>query len=202
MDKDSILKDETVVLATSNRHKAIEIIDIMKGVLGGLLTLAEAGIFIDIEETGSTLMENALIKARTICKMIGKPALADDTGLMVDALNGEPGVYSARYAGEEHDDAKNRAKLLKNLEGVENRNAHFSTCVALCYPDGRELTAEGRVDGVILSEERGENGFGYDSLFYSTELQKTFAEATEQEKNLVSHRARALEKLMDKLWRS
>ena len=127
------------------------------------------------------------------------PALADDTGLMVDALGGAPGVYSARYAGEAHDDKSNRQLLLKNLENAPDRSAHFGTVIAVCYPDGSYLTAEGRVDGKIIFEERGEGGFGYDSLFYSEEIGKTFAEATPEEKNSISHRGRALRAMLEKL---
>ncbi len=164
-----------------------------------ILSLKDLGIDIDIEETGTTLEENALLKARTISKMTNLVTLADDTGLMVDALDGAPGVYSARYAGEEHNDANNRKLLLKNLSGVENRKAHFATVIALCYPNGHFITAKGEVEGEILQVERGNEGFGYDSLFYSYELQKTFAEASVDEKNSVSHRSRALHNLLDKL---
>ena len=142
-------------------------------------------------------MENALIKARAVCKATGLPALADDSGLCVDALGGAPGVRSARYSGG--GDADNRALLLKNLAGVSDRRAHFNCAVALVCPDGRELTAEGRTEGSILTEERGEHGFGYDSLFFSNDLNKSFAEADEAEKNAVSHRGRALKCLEELL---
>ncbi len=188
-----------LALATNNPHKIFEMRAILGNRFSKLFSLGELGIDADIEETGSTLEENALIKARAIVKLTGLPSLADDTGLMVDALDGAPGVYSARYAGEAHDDAKNRALLLKNLADSTERSAHFGTCVALCYPDGSYVLGHGRVDGVILREERGENGFGYDSLFFSTELGKTFAEASPEEKNAVSHRARALHDLVKKL---
>lgn len=188
-----------LALASNNTHKLQEIRAILGDSFEEILSLENLNIHIEIEENGSTLEENALIKARTICEMTHLVTLADDTGLMVDALDGAPGVYSARYAGIEHDDAKNRQLLLKNLEGQQNRNAHFSTVVALCFPDGRYITAEGSVNGEILQEERGCEGFGYDSLFYSFELQKTFAEATQQEKNTVSHRSRALKNLLSKL---
>lgn len=186
-----------LAIATNNPHKLTEIRAILGGCFDRLYSLEELGIDVEIEETGATLRENALIKARAIVKLSGLPSLADDTGLMVDALDGAPGVYSARYAGEEHDDVANRALLLKNLEGVKDRRAHFCTAVALCYPDGREIVAEGRVDGSILYAERGERGFGYDSLFYCDDLQKSFAEATAEEKNSVSHRSRALHNLLE-----
>ncbi len=186
-----------LALATNNPHKLKEIRAILGDSFHQLKSLDELGIDIEIEETGATLQENALIKAQTICDITGLPALADDTGLMVDALDGAPGVYSARYAGDMHDDAANRALLLKNLDGVEDRRAHFCTCVAIVYPDGLSLVSGGRVNGRILREERGENGFGYDSLFFSDELGKTFAEASAEEKNRVSHRSRALRAMLN-----
>ena len=186
-----------LAIATNNQHKLQEIRAILGDSFEELLSLKDLGIDVDVEETGKTLEENALIKARAILSLSGIATLADDTGLMVDALNGAPGVYSARYAGEEHDDAKNRALLLKNLDGVKDRSAHFATVIALCYPDGKTLTASGRVNGEILLSERGTEGFGYDSLFFSTELGKTFAEATQAEKNSVSHRGRALRAMLE-----
>ena len=186
-----------LAIATNNQHKLQEIRAILGNSFEELLSLKDLGIDVDVEETGTTLEENALIKARTILALSGIATLADDTGLMVDALNGAPGVYSARYAGEEHNDAKNRALLLKNLDGVKDRSAHFATVIALCYPDGKTLTASGRVNGEILLSERGTEGFGYDSLFFSTELGKTFAEATQAEKNSVSHRGRALRAMLE-----
>ena len=187
-----------IAIATNNPNKLREIRAILGGFFDEALSLSDLGIDIDIEETGTTLTENALIKARTIRDLTGLPALADDSGLMVDALGGAPGVYSARYAGEEHDDKKNNALLLKNLEG-KPRDAKFCSVIALCYPDGRELTAEGSVRGVILEEERGTGGFGYDPLFFSPELGKTFAEATPEQKNSVSHRSRALHAMLELL---
>lgn len=188
----------TIAIATNNPNKLREIRAILGGFFDEALSLSDLGIDIDIEETGTTLTENALIKARTIRDLTGLPALADDSGLMVDALGGAPGVYSARYAGEEHDDKKNNALLLKNLEG-KPRDAKFCSVIALSYPDGRELTAEGSVRGVILEEERGTGGFGYDPLFFSPELGKTFAEATPEQKNSVSHRSRALRAMLELL---
>ncbi len=186
-----------LAIATNNQHKLQEIRAILGDSFEELLSLKDLGIDVDVEETGTTLEENALIKSRAILALSGIATLADDTGLMVDALNGAPGVYSARYAGEEHNDAKNRALLLKNLDGVKDRSAHFATVIALCYPDGKTLTASGRVNGEILLSERGTEGFGYDSLFFSTELGKTFAEATQAEKNSVSHRGRALRAMLE-----
>lgn len=187
-------KDEVnmkIAIATNNRKKLAEIRTVLGGFFEEMYSLDDLGISVEIEETGSTLTENALIKARAILGMTGLASLADDSGLMCDALDGAPGVYSARYAGEGHDDKANNALLLENLAG-KDRSAHFCSVIALCLPDGREFTAEGRVDGVILDAERGEGGFGYDPLFFSPELGKTFAEASPDEKNSVSHRGRAL----------
>lgn len=188
-----------LAIATNNAHKLTEIKAILGNSFEQLLSLKDLGIDVDVEETGTTLEENALLKARTICEICNMPTLADDTGLMVDALNGAPGVYSARYAGEAHNDKNNRELLLKNLQNVENRRAHFETVIAICYPDGRFITSKGRVEGSILHEERGNDGFGYDSLFYSDELKKTFAQASPAEKNSVSHRSRALHAMLEKL---
>lgn len=188
-----------LAIATNNAHKLEEIRAILGNSFDELLSLKDLGIDVDVEETGTTLEENSLLKARTICNICGMPTLADDTGLMVDALDGAPGVYSARYAGEAHDDKANRLLLLKNLNGVENRRAHFATVITICYPNGDFITSNGRVEGSILHEERGSEGFGYDSLFYSDELKKTFAEASQQEKNSVSHRGRALTAMLEKL---
>ena len=180
-----------IAIATNNRKKLAEIRAVLGGFFEEMYSLDDLGISVEIEETGATLTENALIKARAILGMTGLASLADDSGLMCDALDGAPGVYSARYAGEGHDDKANNALLLENLAG-KDRSAHFCSVIALCLPDGREFTAEGRVDGVILDAERGEGGFGYDPLFFSPELGKTFAEASPDEKNSVSHRGRAL----------
>lgn len=188
-----------LAIATNNAHKLEEIRAILGNSFDELLSLKDLGIDVDVEETGTTLEENSLLKARTICNICGMPTLADDTGLMVDALDGAPGVYSARYAGEAHDDKANRLLLLKNLDGIENRRAHFATVITICYPNGDVITSNGRVEGSILHEERGSEGFGYDSLFYSDELKKTFAEASQQEKNSVSHRGRALTAMLEKL---
>ena len=187
-----------LLIASNNQHKIDEIKQILGNKFEQILSLSEAGIVCDPEENGKTFLDNALIKVRAVAKLTDMPVLGDDTGLCVDALNGVPGVHSARFAGD-HDNAKNRAKLLYELQDETNRKAHFSTAVALMYPDGRLVTAEGRVDGEILHTEVGANGFGYDSLFYCNEIGKTFAEATAEEKNAVSHRGRALQKLAEKL---
>ena len=187
-----------LLIASNNQHKIDEIKQILGNKFEQILSLSEAGIVCDPEENGKTFLDNALIKVRAVAKLTDMPVLGDDTGLCVDALNGAPGVHSARFAGD-HDNAKNRAKLLYELQDETNRKAHFSTAVALLYPDGRLVTAEGRADGEILHTEVGANGFGYDSLFYCNEIGKTFAEATAEEKNAVSHRGRALQNLANKL---
>ena len=185
-----------LAIATNNQHKPTETKAILGNSFEELLSLKDLGIDVDVEETGTTLEENSLLKARTICELCNMPTLADDTGLMVDSLDGAPGVYSARFSGVHGDDAANRKKL---LEGVQNRRAHFATVITICYPNGDFITAKGRVEGSILREERGTEGFGYDSLFFSDELQKTFAEASADEKNSVSHRGRALHAMLEKL---
>lgn len=189
---------KNIVLATNNPHKVVEI----KAILGKrfvITTLAEEGISVDIEETGTTFAQNAYIKAHAIARLTNKAALSDDSGLVVDALDGAPGVYSARYAGAQQDDAANIAKLLANMQGVSNRRARFVCAVALCQPDGSAITAEGVAEGEILYEQVGSGGFGYDPVFFSVEISKTFAQASASEKNLISHRKRALESLAAQL---
>lgn len=186
-----------IIAATSNAGKVREIKQIFSDM--EIMSMKEIGIDIDIEENGTTFVENALIKARAISKLCDCAVLSDDSGLCVDALGGAPGIYSARYAGENATDEQRYIKLLSEMEGVENRAAHFISAVALVYPDGRELTAEGKVMGTLAFSSKGENGFGYDPIFISDELGKTFAEATDEEKNSISHRKRALTKLYEKM---
>ena len=186
-------KTATLVVATNNAHKLKEIADIFYDY--NVVSQKEMGFCEDVEENGTSFLENALIKARVVAKKINLPVLADDSGLCVDALNGAPGIYSARYGGEHGNDRLNRSKLLSELEGVENRGAHFTCAIAMVYLDGREITAEGKTEGYILTDEVGNDGFGYDCIFYSTDLNKSFSEATAEEKNSVSHRARALQNL-------
>ena len=188
------MKKTKLVVATGNAHKLREISEIFTEF--EVVSQREMGFCEEVEETGSTFMENALIKARAASKALNCIALADDSGLCVDALNGEPGVYSARYAGEHGNDAKNRALLLKNLQNVENRRAYFQSAVALAYPNGKEIIAEGKTYGNILKEEVGQGGFGYDCIFENEDLQKSFGVATAEEKNSVSHRFRALQALL------
>ena len=189
------MTDKTIVAATGNAHKLKEMREILKGYT--VLSAAEAGFFDEVEETGTDFLENAFLKARAVALKTGKAALADDSGLCVKALGGAPGIYSARYSGG--DSAANRRLLLKNLEGETNREACFVCAIALVLPNGTEYSSIGKTFGNILYEERGENGFGYDSLFFSDDLKKSFAEASEEEKNSVSHRGRALKGLVDSL---
>ncbi|MBQ9145686.1 MAG: RdgB/HAM1 family non-canonical purine NTP pyrophosphatase [Clostridia bacterium] len=189
-----------LVIASNNAHKIEEI----RAILGArfrLLSMADIGLHIEIEETGETLVENALIKARAVSNLTGLPCLADDTGLLVDALDGAPGVRSARFAGEDQNDQANRNKMLALMEGipVPQRTAHFETVLVLRYPNGQEIIARGRVDGFILTEEHGTQGFGYDSIFYCNELQIPFGEASAEAKNSVSHRGKALANLVELL---
>lgn len=191
-----------IVLSSGNKHKITEIKDILKDLNFEVVSKNDLGYTdFDVEEDGATLEENAFKKAEELHKLVKGIVMADDTGVFVDALNGEPGVYSARYAGEPSSDKNNRLKLLKNLKNVpsEERTAHFKTVIAIIFEDGSKMMAEGRVDGKIGFEEKGENGFGYDSLFIADETGMTFAEMSEDEKNKISHRARALMNLKKKL---
>jgi len=195
-----ICKKPRLVIASNNFGKIKE----MKGLLGDkfeVVSQREMGVNIDVEENGSTFAENALIKARALCELTGCATLADDSGLCVDALNGQPGVYSARFCGVHGDDAANNAKLLKELADVpdEERTAHFACAIALVRPGKKEMTVEGQCPGHILHEEKGENGFGYDPLFLSDDLGVTFAEATQEEKGEISHRGRAVRALVEAL---
>ena len=185
-----------LVLATGNFGKVKE----LRAMLGGrfdVRSMREMGAEMDVEETGETFEENALIKAEALMRATGCAALADDSGLMVDALGGRPGVYSARYCGVHGDDEANNQLLLKELENVpEPRTARYAAAVALCRPGLEPLVTYGTCEGEILREYRGEGGFGYDPLFFSDDLQMTLAEAAPEAKNAISHRARAVEKLL------
>lgn len=185
-----------LVVATGNRHKLKEIAEIFTDF--AIYSQKEMGFDEEVEENGKTFLENACIKASAASQALGIPALADDSGLCVEALGGQPGIYSARYAGEHGNDQANRDLLLLNLTGEENRKAYFACAVALVYPDGRIFTAEGRTYGRILQEEVGDGGFGYDCIFESDDLGKSFGVATAEEKNAVSHRFRALQSLRAK----
>ncbi len=186
-----------IVFASHNKGKIKEV----KAILSEyeILSLADIGFFDDIEETGTTFEENSFIKAKAVYDFCHLPSLADDSGLCVDALGGAPGVYSARYAGEDGNDFKNRKLLLENMRGEKNRRAKFVTAATYIDENGAVTKAFGETHGSILFEETGLNGFGYDCLFFSDDLNKSFGLATESEKDGVSHRARAMKNLFDKL---
>lgn len=188
-----------IAAATNNSGKAREFAEILGDLGISVLTMHDLGIDIEIPETGKTFAENAMIKAKALSALCKLPVLADDSGLCVNALNGAPGLYSARFAGEGASDSELRAKLKKAMEGVTDRSAFFISSVVMLFPDGKSITAEGRVYGTITEEERGSGGFGYDALFYCDEIGKTFAEATPSEKDSISHRGRALAELYKKL---
>ena len=191
-----------LILATNNAHKVREIKQILQPYFQQIVTLQEAGIQHETVEDGDTFYQNALKKAREIAEISGLPALADDSGICVEALGGAPGVFSARYAaaGDQNaSDGANRRLLLKNMGGIRDRRAYFACAAVLCWPDGKSLAAEGRFYGEIGYEEKGENGFGYDSLFYVPEYGCTSAEMSPEQKNRLSHRGKALRALADKL---
>ena len=187
------------VLATHNPGKLREMGEILKDFGIEVVSPRDLGITVDVEETGTTFAENALLKAKAICKEANLPAIADDSGLCVDALNGVPGVYSARYGGEGLDDKGRYMLLLSSLRGAPTRAAHFACAVACAFPNGDTLTAEGRCDGSIAYAPLGEGGFGYDPVFLLPGTGKTFGQLTQEEKSAVSHRGRALREFSEKL---
>jgi len=189
-----------ILIVTSNRKKLKEMLDVFNLDYCKFLTLNDFPS-INIVENGETFFDNALIKAKTAATKFNVISLGEDSGLVVDALNGKPGVYSHRFAGETATDKQNNELILSLLKDVplEKRTAHFVSSVVLCSPDGRFITAEGRIDGIIIDEPKGENGFGYDPIFYYPPLKKTFAELTDEEKNRISHRKIAIEKIKPKL---
>lgn len=190
-----------IVLATQNKDKIKEIREILKGLSVKLITFNEHSRELSVEEDGKTLEENAIKKAEAWMKETGKPALADDSGLEVDYLKGAPGVYSSRFAGENATYADNNAKLLKLMEGVEQkkRTARFKCVAALVFPDGRKELFQGAIEGIIINEPHGKNGFGYDPIFLIPEYNKTFAELGDEIKNKISHRAKAFKKVREYL---
>lgn len=202
-----IMAEMHFLLASRNRHKIRELEDILAGDIPGVVvhSLDEVGFAGDIREDGATFAANATIKAiaaREAALAAGYPdwyCLGDDSGLSVDALDGAPGVYSARFAGEHGNDAANNALLLQKMSGVADRDAHFVCCIVCVLPTGETLTVEGHCSGVILDAPRGQDGFGYDPLFYLPQFDRTFAELTAAEKNAVSHRGRALAALAEAL---
>ncbi len=186
-----------IVVATNNNGKLAEIRKILSNY--NVLSQREVGADVDVDETGTTYEENALLKARAVRKYTDKIIIADDSGLEVDALNGEPGLYSARYAGENTTPDQGMEKLLSKLDGIEflDRSAHFVCCITALMPDNTTHTFEGRCDGFITEQKRGEGGFGFDPLFWTPEYKKTFSEITNEEKNKISHRFRALNSLKE-----
>ncbi len=188
-----------LVLATHNPGKLKE----MSAILGGLgvevVMPSDLGLTVDVEETGDTFAANAMLKAKAVCAAVGLPAIADDSGLCVDALNGGPGVYSARYGGPELDDRGRYTLLLNSMRGVPTRSAHFESAIACVFPNGDTLTAEGRCDGAIAFAPIGDGGFGYDPVFLVPEKAKTFGQMTEEEKDALSHRGKALRAFVPKL---
>ena len=192
-----------IVFATGNAGKVKEIRMILADLGMEVLSMKEAGICLDIEEDGTTYEENALIKARAVAAHTDAIVMADDSGLEVDALNKEPGVYSARYLGEDTPYSIKNAEIIKRLEGLEGeqRSARFVCAIAAIFPDKSEVTTRATIEGQIGFEEKGTNGFGYDPIFYVPEFGKTTAELTEEEKNQVSHRGKALELMKKELMR-
>ena len=191
-----------VVLASKNPHKLVEISKITEKFGMELILQSQLGVDIDVEETGTTFEENSFLKAEAVMKATGLPSLADDSGIAVDALNGEPGVYSARYGFDESLDDWGRLELLlKNTEHVPDgqRQAQFVCVITMVTPEGKTIQARGEIHGELTREPRGENGFGYDPIFYYPPYGKTTAEMAPEEKNAVSHRGNALRVLNDKL---
>lgn len=191
-----------LIIASNNSHKIYEIKTILSDKFEEILSLREASISHETVEDGNTFMENALKKAREIAEISGNAALADDSGICVDALDGAPGIYSARFAGNHGGNASdeaNNALLLEKLRGKSDRSAHYTAAVALVYPDGIEVCAEGYMHGTIIDERRGNHGFGYDPMFVPCGETRTVAEMSDDEKNAISHRANALRALLEKL---
>ena len=188
-----------VILASKNPHKLTELSVILSQHGFEIALESEYGLDIDVDETGTTFEENSLLKAEAVMKASGLPVLADDSGLMVDALDGAPGVYSARY-GHKSSDGERTAFLLENMKDVsdEKRTAKFVCVITCLWPDGRKIVARGECPGVITHEVHGENGFGYDPVFYLPELGMTYAELPSEQKNAISHRARALQEFCRK----
>ncbi len=185
----------TIVIATRNKGKRSEISDLLKGFPVEIKGLDDFGPIPHIEEDGNTFDENAYKKASLTARMLGFPALADDSGLLVEALEGAPGVLSARYAGENATDEQRYQKLLQEMEGKTNRKAAFECIISIAVPTGPALTYEARCEGLIAEQPFGSNGFGYDPVFYYPPLNKTFGELTIEEKSHVSHRGKALREL-------
>ena len=188
-----------VVLASKNQHKLVEMRDILSAQGVEVVLESDVGIDVDVEETGTTFEENSLLKAKAVMEASGLPAIADDSGLAVDALGGAPGVYSARYGGEELDDAGRYRLLLENMRGQLDRRCKFVSVITLCMPNGDVISARGECPGTLAYAPQGENGFGYDPIFFVPEKKKTFAQLSPEEKNAISHRGNALKLFQQKL---
>jgi len=188
-----------LVLASQNKKKIKEMDEILSALGVEVCSQAEAGVNLDVEETGTTFEENSLLKAHAVMEASGMPAIADDSGLCVDCLGGAPGVYSARYGGEELDDTARYKLLLENMRGQMPRTARFVSVITCCFPNGDVITARGECPGTIAFAPMGESGFGYDPVFFIPGLKKTFAQLTAEEKNAISHRGKALEVFKTKL---
>jgi XTP/dITP diphosphohydrolase len=191
------MPDKTILLATRNEGKITEIKDFFKGFNIEIKSLLDFDPIPPVIEDGKTFEDNAYKKASFTAKFLGLPALADDSGLIVEALGGAPGVYSSRYAGNDATDMDRIIKVLTDMRGKINRRAYFESVIIISVPKGVRLTYTGRCDGVITHEPKGENGFGYDPIFYYPPLDKTFAQMSREEKNSVSHRGKAMTKLRD-----
>ena len=188
-----------LVLASKNAHKLVEMKDILSQLGVEVVLESEAGVDVDVEETGATFEENAYLKAHAVMEASGLPAIADDSGLCVDALNGAPGVYSARYGGPGLDDAGRYKLLLENMRGQLDRRCKFVSAICCCFPNGDRVEARGECAGTLASAPKGADGFGYDPIFFVPGLKKTFAELSPEEKNAISHRGNALKAFREKL---
>jgi len=187
------------VLASQNKHKLVEMQSILSAHGVEVVLESDVGLHVDVEETGETFAENAMLKARAVMEASGLPAIADDSGVCVDALNGAPGVYSARYGGPELDDVARYRLLLENMRGAGSRAAHFTSAIACVFPNGDVIEAQGECPGTIAFAPQGDGGFGYDPVFFLPQLRKTYAQLTPEEKAVVSHRGKALEVFDGKL---
>ena len=188
-----------LIIASNNQHKIKEIKAILGGKFEQIVSMKEAGIFHETVEDGNTFLENATKKAREIAEISGCPALADDSGICAHALDGAPGIYSARFAGEHGDDEANNALLLEKLKDKDDKGAHYTCAMVIAYPDGSLVTSEGYMYGTITENRRGTGGFGYDPLFIPDGDVRTVAQMTDDEKNAISHRGAALKLLLEKL---
>lgn len=188
-----------LVLASKNEKKLRELREILSAQGVEVVLESDVGVDVDVEETGTTFEENAFLKAHAVMEASGLPAVADDSGLCVDALNGAPGVYSARYGGPELDDAGRYRLLLENMRGQLDRRCRFVSAICCCFPGGDRIEARGECTGTLAYAPKGTDGFGYDPIFFVPEQKKTFAELTAEEKNAISHRGKALAQFREKL---